>query len=87
MATVVAVIRRRIKARESEDDGIVLNDYGQDDEGLPAPSSPSFGGYAQPQPAYSYPSAPVWGGQAVATTPMVLMTQTGEPVVVQVAYM
>lgn len=28
-----------------------------------------------------------WGGQPLQTTPMVLMTQTGEPVVVQVAYM
>jgi hypothetical protein len=33
-----------------------------------------------------YPT-PQWGGQPLQTTPMVLMTQTGEPVVVQVAYM
>jgi hypothetical protein len=31
--------------------------------------------------------SPSWLGQPLATTPMVLMTQTGEPIVVQVAYM
>jgi hypothetical protein len=100
MATVVAVIRNRIRAREADSNSILLDDvrqdFGSDSDDAPAPMSHNFGGYSQPfantnmgaQP-FVYPTAtpPVWGGQPLATTPMVLMTQTGEPVVVQVAYM
>lgn len=102
MATVVAVIRNRIKAREASRNGGILldevhHDSDSDDAGTFVPANNNFqstgvNSYSQPfgnnLGTFAYPSpAPMWGGQQVATTPMVLMTQTGEPVVVQVAYM
>jgi len=98
MATVVAVIRNRIRAREAErNNGVLLDDIRNDsdsDDFTHQPSQTFNNGYAQPSFAntmaqpFTYPApSPVWGGQPLATTPMVLMTQTGEPVVVQVAYM
>jgi hypothetical protein len=93
MATVVAVIRNRIRAREARSSSVLLEDVGSpdsDSDDTPAPQN--FGGYGfantMPTQSFAYPSVtPSWGGQPLATTPMVLMTQTGEPVVVQVAYM
>jgi len=93
MATVVAVIRNRIRAREAKNNSVLLDDVSPDsDSDIPATQNNQFsGGYGfanhmGTQP-YAYASTPAWGGQPLATTPMVLMTQTGEPVVVQVAYM
>jgi len=95
MATVVAVIRNRIRAREARGNSILLDDVrpDSDSDDVPAPQNHHFnGGYSfntnmGSHPSYAYASTPAWGGQPLATTPMVLMTQTGEPVVVQVAYM
>jgi len=99
MATVVAVIRNRIRARQARAGTVLLDDVSRDSDSddIPAPHHNHFnnnnGGYGfantnmmGTQP-FAYPAAPAWGGQPLATTPMVLMTQTGEPVVVQVAYM
>jgi hypothetical protein len=94
MATVVAVIRNRIRAREARTNSVLLEDVSPDSDSddAPAPHNHYSGGYGfgnsnmATQP-FSYASTPAWGGQPLATTPMVLMTQTGEPVVVQVAYM
>jgi len=97
-ATVVAIIRNRRKAQEEARrmNGILLDDVNpdSDSDNYPSPSpsvNNNFGGFSQPTyVTTAMPQAfgsPVWGGQAMATTPMVLMTQTGEPVVVQVAYM
>jgi hypothetical protein len=98
MATVVAVIRNRIRARQARAGTVLLDDVSRDSDSddIPTPHHNHFnnnGGYGfantnmmGTQP-FAYPAAPAWGGQPLATTPMVLMTQTGEPVVVQVAYM
>jgi len=99
MATVVAVIRNRIRAREARSTSVLLDDVSPDSDSDDAPAPQHnhnhnhFGGgygFANTNMAtqpFAYPSTPAWGGQPLATTPMVLMTQTGEPVVVQVAYM
>jgi hypothetical protein len=97
MATVVAVIRNRIRARQARGNAVLLEEVGRDSDSddVPAPQNNHHfgGGYSfantnmmHTQP-FAYPTSPAWGGQPLATTPMVLMTQTGEPVVVQVAYM
>jgi len=100
IATIISIIRRRMRAQELED-GDELDDADSVEslsDDIPfmnnngggefaVNSTPYAPAYSQPQQT-AYPTyVPGWGGQQVATTPMVLMTQTGEPVVVQVAYM
>jgi len=98
IATIISIIRRRMRAQEAREDGEELDDAESDsasDDDVPMLNNTQTGGYAVNSspyvPSYAQPAYPTyvpgWGGQPVATTPMVLMTQTGEPVVVQVAYM
>jgi len=101
LLTIVAIVRKRIRAREASNGGILLDalnnidsesdsDYSPPKEQVPAWNATN--NYTQ-SPYVGNPSGqmfapgPMWGGQPLATTPIVLMTQTGEPVVVQVAYM
>jgi hypothetical protein len=105
IATVLAVIRRRLKAQQAETNEF-FGDNGSDssdslDDVSPAvvhginttannnfsPFSGNGNAYMGTQQSQFSSFVPGWGGQPVQTTPMVLMTQTGEPVVVQVAYM
>lgn len=99
--SIATVIRNRMRAREAERDGILLEEVNKESD---SDDNSSFNNHSVnynnnvgsgftpqvfgTQPMMYNPAPAGWGmGQPLQTTPMVLMTQTGEPVVVQVAYM
>jgi len=89
VVSIATVIRNRLRARDADRDGILLEDVNPDsdsDENVNhggnsfAVNSSAFipqpfGNVVGTQPMV-YPT-PGWGGQPLQTTPMVLMTQTG----------